>query len=134
MTYAFSLQYAEFDPDQVDERGSASATQILAAFDAFDWPGQVEAANRLQKCSPTFSVRDLDSTRLLWVSGTGEPEQISFVNAYTYEGEVRRFLGLSRGAGPVAAPTHELSVEEARRAVELFVRGEHEALLQHLAT
>ena len=134
MAYAFSLQYAEFDPDQVDERGSASATQILAAFDAFDWPGQVEAANRLQKCSPTFSVPETHRRRVVSRSRTGEPEQISFVNAYTYEGEVRRFLGLFRGAGPVAALTHELSLKEARRAVELFVRGEHEALLQHLAS
>ena len=129
----FSLQYAEFDHDQVDERGAATANEILSAFDAFDWRQQVETANRLQKCSPTFSVRDRDSDRLLWVSGTGDSQGIMFINAYSYQGEVQRFLGLSRGRGPVVAPTHELSLQEARRAVELFVRGEHEALLKHLA-
>jgi hypothetical protein len=128
-----SLQYAEFDHDQVDERGAATSNEILSAFDAFDWRQQVETANRLQKCSPTFSVRDIDSDRLLWVSGTGDPQGISFINAYTYQGEVRRFLGLFRSRGSVAAPTHELTLQEARRAVELFVRGEHEALLKHLA-
>jgi hypothetical protein len=132
-TYSYSVQTAEFDPSRVDERGTANAREILAGFDAFDWPGQVDAANRLQKCSPTFSVKDVDEDRLLWVSGIGDSSGVSFINGYTYIGEIRRMFGLVRSRGPVGAPTRELSLAEARQAVELFTRAEHERLLALLA-
>ena len=128
-TYSYDLQYTDA---QIEDRGVASSRDILAAFDAFDWAGQVEVADRLQRCSPTFSVRDRDADRQFWVSGAGEPGKISFVNEYTYQGEVRRLFGLSRGKGSVSAPTRALSPHDARRAVELFVRGDHDALLRHL--
>jgi hypothetical protein len=132
-TCSYNLQFAEFDLDQVEGRGVASSADILAGFDTFAWAEQVDAANRLEKCSPTFSVFDVESDRLLWVSAVGEPDGFTFVNAYTFQGEVRGFLGLSRRRGPISAQTHELSLAEARRAIELFILGEHEALLQHLA-
>ena len=132
-TYSYSVQYAEFDPSQVDERGSADAREILAGFDAFDWPGQVDAANRLRKCSPTFSVKNVDEDRLLWVSGIGDSRGVSFINGYTYIGDIRRFFGLARSRGPVEAPTRQLSLAEAREAVAFFPQGEHERLLALLA-
>ena len=132
-TYSYSVQTAESDPSQVDERGSASAREILAAFDDFDWPGQVDAANRLQKCSPTFSVKDVDESRLFWVSGIGDSRAISFINGYTYVADVRRLFGLVRSRRLVGAPTPELSLGEARQAVELFTHAEHERLPALLA-
>jgi hypothetical protein len=47
-----------------------SADDALRPFDAFMWYEQVKEANRLQKCSPTFSIRATD--RLIWVSAYGE--------------------------------------------------------------
>jgi hypothetical protein len=132
-TYSYSLQYAESDIDDIDERGVGSATEILGAFDRFDWAAQVASANQLQKCSPTFYVKERETEREFWVSGYGEPEAPTFVNAYTYQGEIRRFFGLSRAKHPVVAPTRELSLEEARRCVRLFVDGDHESLLRVLA-
>jgi hypothetical protein len=133
LTFSYNLQYAEFDDDQVDDKGVAPARDILVAFDAFDWRSQVETASRLQKCSPTFSVVDIDSDRLFWVSGCGDANGLTFVNAYTYQGERRRFFGLSRSRGPVSPETRELSLEEARRGIELFLKGDHEGLLRLLA-
>jgi hypothetical protein len=130
---SYNLQYAESDVDEVDEKGVASAQAILAAFDNFNWGGQVEAANHLKKCSPTFSIRDLDTDRLFWVSGCGSADDLCFMNEYTYQGEVRRLFGLSRVRGPVAAPTRELRLAEARRGVVLFLEGRHEELLELLA-
>jgi hypothetical protein len=108
--YAYSLQYAESDFDQVDDKGIAVPADILTAFDAFDWQAQVRAADQLQKCSPTFSVREADGKRLFWVSAYGAPD-LKFVNEYTDSGSTR-----------------ELSITEARRAVQLFVEGNHDAL------
>ena len=112
--YSYSLQYAESDIDQVDDKGIATPTDILAAFDAFDWRAQVRAANHLQKCSPTFSVLEADGGRLFWVSAYGEPD-LKFVNEYSESSSSR-----------------ELSIAEARRAIQLFVESEHDALLKLL--
>ena len=108
--YSYSLQYAESEIDQVDDKGVAAPNDILAAFDAFDWRAQVRAADKLQKCSPTFSVREADGERLFWVSAYGEPD-LKFVNDYS-EGSSGR----------------ELSITEARLAVQLFVEGDHDGL------
>ena len=114
MRYSYSLQYAESDFDQVDDKGIAAPTDILAAFDAFNWPAQVREANQLQKCSPTFSVREVNGKRLFWVSAYGEPD-LMFVNQYSESRSSR-----------------ELSITEARRAVQLFVQGDHAGLVRLL--
>ena len=87
--YSYDLQYADSEGENVIEKGVAPPADILAAFDAFDWAGQVGLANRLQKCAPTFTIHDLDAGRLLWVSAGGEPQAFTFVNEYSYPGEVR---------------------------------------------
>ena len=112
--YSYSLQYAESDIDEVDDKGIAAPTDILAAFDAFDWRAQVRAADQLQKCSPTFSVHEADGKRLFWVSAYGEPD-LKFVNEHSEGGS-----------------SSELSIAEARQAVQLFVEGDHDALLKLL--
>jgi hypothetical protein len=114
--YSYSLQYAESDVDQVDDKGIAAPADILAAFDAFEWPAQVRAASRLQKCSPTFSVLEADGKRVFWVSAYGEPD-LKFVNDYSEASSIR-----------------ELSLTEARRAVQLFVEGDHDALIDLLTS
>jgi hypothetical protein len=109
--HSYSLQYAESDFDEVDDKGIASPADILAAFDAFDWPGQARAAEQLQKCSPTLAVREVEGERFFWVSPYGPPE-LKFVNDYSD-----------------TCSTRELSITEARRAVQLFVEGDHDGLL-----
>jgi hypothetical protein len=111
-TYSYSLQYAESDFDEVDEKGIAAPADILTAFDAFDWPGQVRAASRLQKCAPTFSVHEAEGKRFFWVSAYGGETELKFVNDYSE-----------------ANSTRELNIKEARQAVQLFVEGNHRGLL-----
>ena len=108
---SYSLQYAESDFDEVDDKGIAAPTEILPAFDTFDWPAQARAAEQIQKCSPTFAVREVDSERFFWVSAYGLPE-LKFVNEYSD-----------------SRSTRELSMMEARRAIQLFVDGDHNGLL-----
>src|SRR5262245_24330377 len=132
--FSYKLQYAEFEPDQVDDKGIAPASDILLAFDAFDWPSQVQNANRLQRRSPTFSVVDIDSDRHFWVSGCGDGSDPTFVSAYRYQSERRRFLGLSRSKGPITTDTRKLSLAEARRGIEFFLKVDHQGLLEHLGS
>ena len=109
--YSYNLQYAESDFDEVDDKGIAAPADILAAFDAFDWAAQARAAETIQKCAPTFSVLEVDAKRFLWVSAYGPPE-LKFANEYSD-----------------SRSTRELSLAEARRAVQLFVEGDHNGLI-----
>ncbi len=129
-TYSYKLEYAN---EHVDDKGVGTPREILAAFDEFDWPGQISEANRLERCSPTLSVEDVDSERLFWVSGCGTPEEFTFVNHYTYPGRIKRLFGLIQYSGIVDAPTHDLSPADARRAIESFLDANHEELLRVLA-
>jgi len=130
--YSYNLQLADFDHKQVDDRGVTAPRDIVSAFDAFDWPGQIEEANRLQNISPTFSVLDNESDRLLWLSGVGEPSEYYFIIGYSYQGEISSMFGFKRTRGTINAPTKDLSLDDARRAVELFVDGDHDRLYQHV--
>jgi len=121
---SYSLQLAEHDHDQVDERGEASPEAILAAFDAFDWTGQVQRANEIEKCSPTFSVRDTERDALFWVSGYGEPSAPTFVTDLSYRGTKKRLFGLLSSEGIISPRTRTLSLAEARQGVALFVAGQ----------
>ena len=129
-TCSYNLQLAHHAHQESDEKGIAPASEILAAFDAFDWPGQVAEANRIQEISPTFSVRDVDHDRLFWVSGCGSPEEFEFVCDYTYIGTKSKLFGLLKSQGPVGPTTRDLTFEEARRGIEFFVDGRHDDLLR----
>lgn len=118
---SYDIQYAD---ERVEDRGRATSREILEAFDAFDWSSQVAEANRIQKCSPTFSVRDAESNRLLWVSACETPAGMRFVSSYTYEGE-KSLFGLFERTAQISPKTRELTLDEARRAQELFVAGDH---------
>ena len=127
---SYSLLTAESEADAVQDKGFASGEAILEAFDAFDWTSQVNTADRLKKCSPTFSVHDLATDRLLWVSGISNnawslpflkrPPALVFVHEYRY-------------AEQTVARPRELVLSEARQAIRHFVAGDHEALLALLA-
>lgn len=128
--FSYTLQYAESEPDAVDDRGLASEEAILQAFDAFDWRTQVKTADRIQTCSPTFSVHDHATERRLWVSGISntawslpffkKPPDLLFVHEY-------------RHADQAVARPRELELSEARQAIALFVASDHAGLLELLA-
>lgn len=128
--YSYTLLTAESEPDALDDRGMASEEAVLQAFDAFDWPTQVKTADRIQKCSPTFSVHDHATERRLWVSGISntawslpffkKPPDLLFVHEY-------------RHAEQVVARPRELELSEARQAIALFVADDHAGLLALLS-
>lgn len=141
--FAYNVQYGDFDSDQVEDRGAASPPEVLRAFDEFDWPAEVEASNIHQRCSPTFSVLDVDGDRLFWVSACGEPDAFDFVNEYTFPvavpvaapvGFLQRLFG---GSPPESRPvvrSPDLTFKDARVAIELFLSGDHLGLLEFLTS
>ena len=127
---SYSIQMALHQHDESDDHGVATRGEILAAFDALDWPGQIPDANRLQRVSPTFSVQDVEHDRLFWVSGCGAAEEYDFVCAYTYVGVKSNLFGLIKRRGHIGPDTQNFSLEEARRGIELLVDGNHDEILR----
>ncbi len=128
--YRYSVQYGTSEIDEVEDRGVASSSEIEAAFHAFDWPGEVKNANRIERCSPTFSVQDVDSGRELWVSAHGDPTSFIFVSHYSYIKRVKKWFGLSEGdAHRSPNCRQDLSLGEASEAVRFFLAERHEELL-----
>ena len=109
--------------------GSMSPESVLRAFDEFDWRGQVAEATRLQGVSPTLSVEDLSGKRLIWVSGYGEPENISFVSEYTVRRPEKSFFGvIERERAIEIGSTQTFTQTQARRALELFAANSESEL------
>ena len=102
--------------------------EILSAFDGFDWSGQVEQANQLQKCSPTLSLIFERNKHMIWVSGFGADSPIGFVSECCFPGEVPKFWGFGSKPGTVSLYAQNFSFEQARKALEHFVKKEYEAL------
>ena len=130
-SYTYSLQYGDSEISTVDERGSATSREILAAFDAFDWPGEIAKANATEKCSPTFTIDEVETGRTFWVSGCGTPESFQFVSFYSYPVRKKAWFGLVERdgfAGPDAR--QDLSHAEAREAVHLFLDCRHDELMR----
>ena len=128
MELSYNLQYGDSNFDEVDDRGVASPAEILSAFDRFDWKTEIAKANQHQKCSPTFSVLSTNPKGLFWVSAFGDPDDFQFVSSFS------RSLGMHKGwFGLVEkerfdAPNcrQDVTLDEARAAVEFFVKGQDE--------
>lgn len=121
-TFKLYLQYAHHQHHEFDER-MAFGTEVLKAFDEFDWVGEVTRAESLQRVSPTISVETAD--KLIWVSAAGT----DYISEYSYSGVINRFFGLWKTAGRVTIDTQTFSREQAREALEYFVEGRHDELL-----
>ena len=129
MVFQVSAQYAHQEHTEQIELGVKSPEDVLKCFDEFDWEHQVSEASRLEKVSPTLSVEDAASQRLIWVSGYGDAKFPTFVSECTFTGLKKRLFGLlGEGLGRVELHTDELNLQQARRALELFVANDEAGL------
>lgn len=111
----FNYQYSHYSHDESDTVRNVTGEEVMQAFDDFDWYGESEKANELQKCSPTLSVIiDLNS-HLIWVSSYGDKNNIQFVSECKIPG--RDDLD-----------TQAFSIDDARKAFEYFINEEFDQL------
>lgn len=123
-----NFQYAHHERDESETKAIHHPNDALAAFDVFDWDGETEKANELQKCSPTLSLLLNSREHMIWVSAWGEPNDFIFVSQCCFPGEVSIFLGFGKKQGTVNLHTSNFSAKEAREAISLFIAGSHEEL------
>jgi hypothetical protein len=61
-----NFQYAHHAHDESETKSNVSPNEAVIAFDQFDWEGEVEKSNELQKCSPTLSVLINGTEEMVW--------------------------------------------------------------------
>lgn len=123
-----NFQYAHHSHDESETKPNVTMSQILNAFDQFDWEGEIMRANELQKCSPTLTVLINGQSEMIWVSGLGETGSIEFVSECYFPGEVSKWFGLSKCQGIVNLHTQSFSKLQAREAIELMVAKHYDEL------
>jgi hypothetical protein len=114
MAYQVSCQYAHHDHSESEDLGTMESADVLRRFDAFDWSREVVDAQRLGKSAPTLSVEEPSGGRLIWVSAYGDPSSMMFVSQCRL--------------AKVELDTQDFKQGDARRALELFMRGQDEEL------
>ncbi|MEM7359890.1 MAG: hypothetical protein AAF431_12390 [Pseudomonadota bacterium] len=123
-----NFQFAHHEFDESESRPLARIDEALIAFDDFDWADQIKQANELKKCSPTLSLILERNKHMIWVSGFGNNAESGFVSECCFPGEVPRFLGFGRKQGTVSLYSQNLSHQQARKALELFINRAYEEL------
>lgn len=123
-----NYQYAHNSHDESETKNGVSTAEALNAFEVFDWAGETEKANTLQKCSPTLSVITAPDIEFIWVSAYTESNSIQFVSECNFPGEVSSWFGLSKKQGIVNLHTQSFSAKQAKAAVEFFVARDYNSL------
>jgi hypothetical protein len=123
-----NFQYAHHAHDESETKSNVSPDEAVIAFDQFDWEGEIEKSNELQKCSPTLSVLINGTEEMVWVSGFGKRGNIEFVSECYFPGEVRKWFGLSKEQGTVNLSAQSFSQAKARQAIELLALKNYEGL------
>lgn len=83
--FTYNLQFPQFRADQVEDRGVTCTSSILAEFDSLDWRGMVDVANDSGTCSPTMSVKNLETSAELGLTAIGDVdsrEHLAFLVFY----------------------------------------------------
>jgi hypothetical protein len=123
-----NFQYAHNTHDESTDKPISNPLDALVAFDDFDWELQVEEAKRNQKCAPTISLILKVDREFIWVSVGGDRQSMFFVSECHFPGEVSAWFGFSKKQGIVNLFTQSFSKENARKAMELFIKKDHAAL------
>jgi len=131
-SFTCSRQLATFEAGRVEDHGSALPREILEVFDDFEWQTQVDEANRLQECSPTLSVKNVDADSEFGLSAVGDSSNFTFITFYFYRGILKSFFGLIKRPAVISVPEVELSFAQARCLLESFLSGDHDSILQGL--
>ncbi|MCB1668412.1 MAG: hypothetical protein R3E73_00010 [Porticoccaceae bacterium] len=125
-----NFQYAHNSHDESETKANVRSEQALQAFDDFDWQGESEKALKIQKCAPTLSVTE-DNKHLIWLSSVADGGTIQFVSECSFPGEVSSWFGLSKKQGVVHLHVDWFSLNQARTALELYLKRNYEQLKRH---
>ncbi len=123
-----NFQYAYNSHDEFETKMNISPEEAVKAFDDFDWLGEAEKANELQRCSPTLSIVIDVSNELAWVSAFGDKSGVQFVSESRFPGEVKKWFGLSKAQRMVSLNASSLSQSNARKVIEFFATKQYESL------
>ncbi|UTW45423.1 hypothetical protein KFE80_00360 [bacterium SCSIO 12696] len=116
-----NFQYAHHAHSESETTKNVVRSQAEKAFDDFDWVAEAKKADELQKCSPTLTILTNGDKELIWVSAYTNGSTVGFVSECRFPSEVSKWFGLSKKQGTVSLDTDGFSIEQAKRAISLFL-------------
>ncbi len=123
-----NFQYAHNSHEESEDKPIKLAEEALIEFDDFDWVGQAKEANKLQKCAPTLSLIITEGKEYIWVSPFENNNRLTFVSECYFPCVVPSWFGLSKKQGTINLSSQSLSLSDARRVIEHFIKKEHDNL------
>ncbi len=126
--YNVTVQYSHHTDNQKERLGEMDLAKALETYDGFDWIGEVERADKLQKSAPTLAFEDKAKGKLLWLSAYAPRGSLLFVSECNFPGEVTKLFGLLKRQGTVKLSSGDLTTGQAREAIELFYTDADKAL------
>ena len=115
--------------DEVIELGALTVRELLEKFDQKPWAEESRTSQETELCAPTLSISDSSTDEMFWVSPYLSGEKLYFVNEYRYRLRQPTILSKLFAKTHKAPRTSELTLDQARDAIEHFARGNHEELL-----
>jgi hypothetical protein len=133
-SFTYNIQFAGYDFDQIDKKGTIDYEDFLEEFRRFPWIQQLNHRNSISEgASATLTVINVDAGVDYWVSIAGDQNEHGFLIGVVYPKEVERFWGLLK---PKRVRLVEVYVAETNMDVEKtarhFFHGELKALMDSL--
>jgi len=95
--FTWNVQLAGYDFSRSDKKGETNYSHFMDEFDNFPWMDQLDEYQRIkQGCSPTMSVKDLQSGKDFWVSMAGDRNNHGYLVGYIYPKVKKGFFGLGK--------------------------------------
>jgi hypothetical protein len=133
--FTWNIQLAGYDLKKYDEKGETTCEDFLNEFDKFPWVEQMEKRNAMSHgCSPTLSVKDLETGFGFWVSIAGDKDNYGFLIGYIYPKEVKSFFGLGKAKTKRWCDIYLTeNIPDIKNYFRLFFNKEYEQLENSIA-
>lgn len=123
-----NCQYAHNEVHESESKLIEEPEEALFEFDKFDWSRQLIKANELERCSPTLTVINENPGNFMGVSIYGETNKEKFSSDCHFPGEVPSWFGIAKKKGTITLRTYLFTRNEARKAIELFIKEDYHGL------
>ena len=120
--YKVMMQYAHHSHNECEFIKEAQGDDCLHCFDNIDWAEQALKACEERKVTPTLAFESDENDDLIWFSVVGDDKTIKFVSECSLEGQIPKVFGLIKQHGKVSLDSPELSSDDVREALRLFMK------------
>ena len=129
--FIFNIQIPTDNFDQSNDIGSINFESFVKEFEKFDWIGNINLANQIQKVSPTLSVKNDSDKSVLWVSAYLNDNVLEYIIGFVRKVE-KTFLGIWNREVDEHRQMETKDLIEVENLFSSYFRGEYEDLFNVL--